>query len=162
MDLEKMKKIVRGRFRRPDRHLGQRRAAPGTEGDVYDLVIKCVDFSAEPKPKVIYDRQARTNSVSEIPHLYVKQMLDALYGRQPITRQAPNPLAEEAWKRNANLVTGDFEHGSGRRAQGLGKCRRPAARAARRAGRNGLPRRAIPRTKLFVSRSIRLSPRMRA
>ena len=59
---------------------------PAEEGEVYDLVIKCVDFSAKPKPKVIYDVKARTKSVSEIPHLYVKA--DA---RRPGGREAGGP-----------------------------------------------------------------------
>ncbi len=63
--------------------MGKRRTGAGAEGEIYDLVLKCVDFSAKPKPKVIYQAKARTKSVSEIPHLYVKEMLDALVGKKP-------------------------------------------------------------------------------
>jgi len=113
MDLNKMKQIVRGDF---DAHIGiwgSVERAPGEEKEIYDLVIKCVDFSAKPEPKVIYEVKARTNSVSEIPHLYVKQMLDALYERKPGSKPGLDPIAEENWKKNPNLVVGgDFERGS--------------------------------------------------
>ena len=72
MDLDKMKKIVEDDFGGQIGIWGSVERAPGTEGEIYDLVIKCVDFSAKPKPKVIYEVKARTKSVSEIPHLYVK------------------------------------------------------------------------------------------
>jgi hypothetical protein len=88
--------------------------APGAEWEIYDLVIKCVDFSAQPEPKVVYEVSTRTNSVSEIPHLYVKQMLDKLYDRQPGGRPPVDPIAEENWKNNPNLVKGgDFQQGAG-------------------------------------------------
>jgi hypothetical protein len=45
---------------------------------------------------VIFEATARTKSVSEIPHVYVKQMLDALYGRKP---GAP-PMADLATEEN--------------------------------------------------------------
>ena len=125
------------------RTISARRSASGeassgrraTEGEIYDLVIKCVDFSAKPEPKVIYEVKARTKSVSEIPHLYVKQMLDALVrAASPAAPAGPDPVAEENWKKNPNLVAGDFEQRQRRRAQGLGQSGRPAARAAGRAG----------------------------
>lgn len=87
--------------------------APGADWDIYDLVIKCVDFSG-PQPAVIYQVSTRTNTVSEIPHLYVAQMLDKLYGRQPGEPPPPDPIAEENWQKNPSLVQGgDFERGSG-------------------------------------------------
>jgi hypothetical protein len=113
MDLEKMRKIVREDFDAQIGIWGSVERAAGAEIEIYDVAIKCVDFSAEPKPKVIYEVQARTNSVSEIPHLYVKQMFDALYGRQPSEAAGLDPVAEEGWKRSPNLVPGDFERGSG-------------------------------------------------
>ncbi len=51
--------------------------------------------------------------MSEIPHLYVKQMFDALYEREPAAAAGPNAMAEENWKNGPNLVIGDFEQGSG-------------------------------------------------
>jgi hypothetical protein len=114
MDLEKMRKIVEGDFEAQIGIWGSVERAPGTEGEIYDLAIKCVDFSARPRPKVIYETKARTRSVSEIPHVYVAQMLDALYGRKPAGGKGdgPDPLAEANWKKNPNLVAGDFQHGA--------------------------------------------------
>lgn len=87
---------------------------PGNEEDVYDLAIRCVDFSAASGPKVVYQCNARTKVVSEIPHVYVKQMLDALYGRTPEGPASPNLAAEENWKNHPNLLAGgDFESGIG-------------------------------------------------
>ena len=84
--------------------------APGTDGEIYDLSIRCVDFSTPGRPRVIYEKSnVRTNSVSEIPHLYVKEMLDKLYERAAAAPRGVNADAEERWKTGENLVTGDFE-----------------------------------------------------
>ena len=106
-----MKKIVRDDFGGQIGIWGSVERAAGTEGEIYNIEIKCVDFSAKPSPKVIYETKAQTKSVSEIPHLYVKQMLDALVGRTPGGPQSPSLFAEENWKKNPNLVSGDFEQG---------------------------------------------------
>jgi len=111
MDLQKMRKIVQDDFGGRIGIWGSIERAPGAEGEIYDLVIRCVDFSAKPNPKVIYEKAARTKSVSEIPHLYVKQMLDAMAGREPGAPPPPDPVAEANWRKNPNLVAGDFEHG---------------------------------------------------
>ena len=114
MSLDRMKRIVREHFDAQIGIWGSVERAPGHEGEVYDLVIKCVDFSAPGEPKTIYDRSVRTKSVSEIPHLYVKEMLDALYGRKPGGTLVVDPAIEENWKKNPNLlVGGDFQSGSG-------------------------------------------------
>jgi hypothetical protein len=69
-----------------------------------------VDFSS-PRPRVIYERTVRTRSVSEIPHLYVKEMLDALLERPAVESARPDPVEEENWRKNPNLARGgDFEH----------------------------------------------------
>jgi hypothetical protein len=61
---------------------------------------------------VIYEVKARTKAVSEIPHVYVKQMLDALYQRKPGGPPPVSASAEENWRNNPNLVAGgDFESG---------------------------------------------------
>ena len=112
MDLEKMKKIVQNDFGAHIGIWGSVERAPGAEAEIYDLAIKCVDFSAQPNPKMVYQVKARTKSASEIPHLYVKQMFDALYQRQPTGPAGPDPVAEENWKKNPNLVVGDFQRGS--------------------------------------------------
>lgn len=112
--LEEVKRAVRETFAADIGVWGRVELAPGHELEIYDLTIKCVDFSHEPDPKVIYEKTARTNSVSEIPHLYVKQMLDELYEREDVGPAPIDALAEENWKNNPNLITGgDFERGSG-------------------------------------------------
>ncbi len=98
-DLEKMRQIVEGDFDAQIGIWGSVERAPGADGEIYDLVIKCVDFSARPRPKVIYESKARTRSVSEIPHVYVAQMLDALYGRKPGAPPAPIPLPTRTGRR---------------------------------------------------------------
>jgi hypothetical protein len=113
MDMEEMKKVVRNDF---DAHIGiwgSVERAPGEENEIYDIAIKCVDFSVKPNPKVIYDVKARTKSVAEIPHLYVKNMLDALYERKADGAPALDSVAEDNWKKHPNLVIGDFQRGSG-------------------------------------------------
>ncbi|MFH1921376.1 MAG: SHD1 domain-containing protein [Planctomycetota bacterium] len=111
--LAEVAEVVRKDFDADVAIWGSVERAPGAEWEIYDLVIKCVDFSAGPEPKIVYEVSARTNSVSEIPHLYVKQMLDKLYDRKPGGPPPIDQLAEENWKSNANLVEGaDFEQGS--------------------------------------------------
>jgi len=84
---------------------------PPHDRDVYDLGIKVVDFSGD-RPVVIYDGQHRTKTVSEIPHLYVKNMLMTLHGRRPEEPPGPDPEAERRWREGPNLVTnGSFENG---------------------------------------------------
>lgn len=110
--LEEMEKIVRDHFQGDIGIWGRLERVPGHEWDVYDLSIKCVDFSEEP-PRVIYEiENARTETVSEIPHLYVKQMLESLHGVSTHERER---LAEEErrWKESPNLVEGGgFQHGA--------------------------------------------------
>jgi hypothetical protein len=92
---------------------GQVELAPGAENEIYDITLKCVDFSGG-EPKVIYEKTARTNSAAEIPHLYVKELIDKLHGREPGAPPPENPVAEENWKNGPNLIVGgDFEKGSG-------------------------------------------------
>lgn len=111
MPLEQVRKIVVEDFGGHVGIWGSIERAPGAEWEVYDLVIQCVDFS-EAEPKVLYECSARTNSVSEVPHLYVKQMIDALYGRKPGEPPPPDPLVEKNWLENPNLVQGDFQKGA--------------------------------------------------
>jgi hypothetical protein len=82
------------------------------EGDVYDLWIYVADFTTDP-PRMIYEKKARTRTVSDIPHTYVKEALEKLYGRSLDRPEAPpDPLAEERWRTGPNLVKGgDFEQG---------------------------------------------------
>ena len=151
-----------GRFRRADRHLGERGAVPGAEGEIYDLVIKCVDFSAQPQPKVIYEVKARTNRSAKSRTCTSSRCSMRCTAGSPAGRRRPIRLAEENWKKNPNLVAGDFEHGSGGVPKGWDNGRRAAARAAGRAG--PLDRRGgqSAATGSSASRSISTSPRTRA
>lgn len=121
IDPQKMRKIVEDDFGGQIAIWGSVERAPGTEGEIYDLTIKCVDFSAKPDPKVIYEKTARTNSVSEIPHLYVKEMFEALTGRKPGDPMPEDPTVAANWKKNPNLIVGDFEHGAGSVPKGWDK-----------------------------------------
>ena len=82
----------------------------GFETDVYDLWINVADFSVDP-PRWIYQKKARTQTVSEIPHIYVKEALDRLYGRTQQIAGAPDPELQKRWEKAPNLVKGDFEQG---------------------------------------------------
>ena len=111
--LAQVGEVVRGDFDADVGIWGSVERAPGAEWEIYDLVMKCVDFS-EPAPKVVYEASARTKLVSEIPHLYVKQMLNKLYDRRPGGPPRVDRFAEENWKKNPNLVEGgDFQKGAG-------------------------------------------------
>ena len=112
LDLAAMRKIVREDFDAQIGIWGSIERAPGAEDDVYDLTIKCVDFSDRQRTKVIYDATVRTKTVSEVPHVYVKRMLDALHGRKPGQPPAPDMIAEKNWKKGPNLIVGDFERGT--------------------------------------------------
>jgi hypothetical protein len=109
--LDKMKAIV---TREQAGHVaiwGKVERVAGNETDVYDLWIYVADFSTDPV-KMIYEKKARTNTVSEIPHVYVKEALDRLYERPPPPPVAVDPAIGERWARGSNLVKGDFEKGT--------------------------------------------------
>lgn len=113
--IEEIGRVLRDLFDAQIAVWGSCERAPGEKWDVYDLTIKCADFSAGPRPKVLYEKtNVRTKTVSEIPHLYVKEMLDALHGREPGEPPPPDAFAEQNWQSNPNLVDGgDFEKGLG-------------------------------------------------
>jgi len=150
ISLEKMQKIVTEDFGAHIGIWGSVERAPGAAFDEYDLTIKCVDFSAKPQPKVIYQKTARTNSVSEIPHLYIKEMLDALYERMPAGPPAVDAFAEENWKKNPNLVPGgDFQTAVRGVPKGWepvgGQYREPLGRLVRWTAEEGNPRNYVIR-----------------
>ncbi len=89
---------------------GQVERVAGFETDVYDLWIAVADFSVDP-PRMVYQKKARTRTVSEIPHVYVKEALDVLYGRPAPVAAAPDPALDARWKKFPSLVQGDFERG---------------------------------------------------
>jgi len=108
--LERMKQVVRDGFGADIAIWGKVERVAGYDWDVYDLWIFVCDFSTDP-PKMIYKVKARTKTVSEIPHKYMKAALDKLYGRQPAAEAGPDPEEEKRWKEGPNLVIGDFEKG---------------------------------------------------
>ncbi len=109
--LAEVEEVVRKAFEAQIGIWGSVERAPGAEAEIYDLVIHCVDFSTPGEPRAIYEKVGvRTNSVSEIPHLYCKEMLDKLYERAAAAPRGVNPEAEQRWKSGKNLVLGgDFE-----------------------------------------------------
>ena len=106
--LEEVKKAVVDGFQAHVGIWGSIERAPGVDGEIYDLVIKCADFTTDP-PQIVYECKNRTNSASEVPHLYVKQLLDKLCDRKPDEKPGIDPVAEANWARNPNLVAGNFE-----------------------------------------------------
>lgn len=115
MPLENVGRIVVQDFDADIGIWGSIERVEGREWEVYDFSIRCVDFSHTPEPKIVYQKiNVRTKSVSEIPHRYVQEMLDALHGREPGGPPRSDPVAEQNWIANPNLVQGgDFERGSG-------------------------------------------------
>ena len=147
--LDEVGRVVREDF---DAHVaifGSVERVPGHQWDVYDLTIKCVDFSEKPEGKVVYETTARTESVSEIPHRYVQEMLDALYDRRPQEVLGPDPMVERNWEQNPNLVVGDFQSGSGGVPRGwepvAGQQREPLGRLVRWLPEAGNPENRVVR-----------------
>ena len=86
----------------------------GHEWDVYQLTIRCADFSESLEPRMLYEKvNEQTKTVSEIPHLYVAEMLDKLHGREPGGPAPVDQFAEQNWLNNPSLVeNGNFEIGT--------------------------------------------------
>ena len=108
---DEMKRLVRDEFGGEIGIWGKVERVEGFSSDVYDLWIYVVDFSHEP-PRTIYETKARTKTVSEIPHVYVREALDKLYGNGERVAQSKDADAEYRWKTAENLVAGDFEQGN--------------------------------------------------
>jgi hypothetical protein len=108
--LEKVKEIVVNEQAGDIGVWGKVERVQGFETDVYDFWINVADFSVDP-PKILYQKKARTQTVSEIPHVYVKEALDRLYRRSEQVAGAIDPKIQERWEKNPNLVKGDFEQG---------------------------------------------------
>jgi hypothetical protein len=148
--LDKIKKIVADDFGGQIGVWGAIERAPGTEGDIYDLAIKCVDFSARPEPKVIYETKSRTKTVSEIPHVYIKAMLDALYHRSAEKTLSNNADEETNWSKNPNLIAGgDFQTGENGTPKGwestAGQKREPLGKLVQWTAEDGNPQNKIIR-----------------
>lgn len=111
--LQKMKSIVRDTFGADIGIWGKIERLPNVDWDQYDLWIDVVDFSQSP-PQAIAEIKAQTKTVSEIPHVYVKQALDKLYGvQQNGETNTEDEEAERHWKTAANLVRGTFDTAKG-------------------------------------------------
>jgi hypothetical protein len=84
---------------------GKVERVPGFNTDVYDLWINIVDFSAEPA-RTVYKKKVRTKAISEIPHVYIKEALNALYGKtEELAEAGPDSAAvKERWEKGQNLV----------------------------------------------------------
>ncbi|MFO0910124.1 MAG: hypothetical protein U0794_17570 [Isosphaeraceae bacterium] len=86
---------------------GELERVPGTNMDQYDLTILIVDFRSSP-PRVLHRKNARTRSVSEIPHTHVKEAIETLTGQR-----LPTPVEAGAGPIDriggTSLVKGDFE-----------------------------------------------------
>lgn len=96
--LEKMKEVV-AREQAGDIGIwGKIERVQGFETDVYDLWINVADFSVDP-PRWISQKKARTQTVSEIPHIYVKEALDRLYGRTEQIAGAPDPSSRSGGRK---------------------------------------------------------------
>ena len=121
--LDRLQRIVRDDFDSQVAIWGSIERVPGTQFDEYDFEIRVADFAVEP-PRVVFSKKARTKTVSEIPHVYVKEALDRLFDRKQQEEQGPDLAAEERWKSGVNLVTGgDFERprgATGRNESGAG------------------------------------------
>jgi len=112
MPLSKMEKIVRKDLAAQIGIWGSVERVAGHDWDVYELAIRCVEFGGDCEPRIIYQCNARTKVVSEIPHVYVKKMLDALCDLPAVEPATANTGIEENWKRNPNLLVGDFQRGA--------------------------------------------------
>ena len=109
--LEQMQKIVRTDFGAELAIWGSVERVAGEAVDLYDLSVWVADFAVNP-PKVIYETKARTNTVSDIPHVYVQAALDRLSERQAKKPREPDAETERRWREGKNLVRGDFEQGT--------------------------------------------------
>jgi hypothetical protein len=117
--LEDLGRVMRDAFEGDIAVWGAVERVPPNTRDVYDLTLKIIDFSGD-VPVVLYDEQHRTKTVSEIPHLYVRNMLAQLTGEDLAeTESAPDPEAEARWRDGPDLiVNGTFEAGAAERPEG--------------------------------------------
>ncbi len=107
--LEEMGRIVREEQAGEIGIWGKVERVAGHATDVYDIWIKVVDFGSEP-PRVVYDKQARTETVSEIPHIYVAEALAALAGK-PAMVAGNEADGSPSFTAGPSLVTTGFETG---------------------------------------------------
>ena len=111
--LDAMKKVIRETFQSDIAIWGKMERVPGHRWEVYDVWVKCYDFSADP-PLLIFEKNGRTEAVAEVMSdegHYIGPMM-----KQLISYVAPqgkvDPMIEERWKNGPNLVIGgDFQEG---------------------------------------------------
>jgi len=111
--LEEVGRVVRDGFDADVGIWGKMERVEGFEWDIYDFTIYAVDFSGD-EPNILYEAvDQRTEVVSEVPYIYVKNALDRLYGRQDFGGPSVDLIAEENWRTNPNLIVGgDFQRGA--------------------------------------------------
>jgi hypothetical protein len=108
--MEKMKQAVKTEQAGDVGIWGKIERVAGNETDVYDLWINVVDFSTDP-PRIIYQKKARTQTVSEIPHIYIKEAMEALTGKVVAAFPTRENSPPKGSAKGSSLVNGDFEDG---------------------------------------------------
>ncbi|MBM4093830.1 MAG: hypothetical protein FJ276_31150 [Planctomycetes bacterium] len=111
--LEKMRSIIQEEFGADIAVWGKVERLPDVQWDEYDLWLNVVDFSTDP-PRILAKIKARTKTASEIPHTYIDEALDKLYGMDSsVPAAGADADSERRWKTGENLVRGDFEKPAG-------------------------------------------------
>ena len=162
-DLAEMKKIVQDGFGGQIGIWGSVERVPGGPGRGLRPGDQVRRLLRPAEPKVIYEVKTRTNSASEIPHVYVKRCSTPWRAGEP--RREPAAASDRGCRgeleEDPESRQGRFRARRRRRAQRLGPRGRPGARAAGRAGpldrRKGNPKNKVIRFTLD-----RTSPRMKA
>jgi hypothetical protein len=108
--LAQMKEVVRKEQGGDIGIWGRIERVAGFNEDVYDFWIAIADFSVDPV-RMIYQKQVRTQTVSEIPHRYIKEALESLAGRPEKIAVPSRPGPAQGRDAGPNLVPGDFEAG---------------------------------------------------
>ena len=122
---------------------GASSARPGAEGEIYDVVIKCVDFSAPGRSEDDLPTQ-RPHQLGrrDSPRLRQRDARRIVRAASPAARRSMDPAIEANWKKNPNLVVGgDFQSGSGGVPRGwepvAGQNREPLGNLVRWVSENG-------------------------
>lgn len=90
---------------------GKVERASGFETDVYDLWIRIADVSANP-PQMLYSKQVRTQTVSEIPHRHIRDALAGLIGPEVKRPAAPHLPQPSPLTIGPRLLSCNFERGT--------------------------------------------------
>lgn len=114
--LDRMKEVVQKEQAGDIGIWGKIERVEGNDTDVYDVSITVADFTVDP-PRIVYQKSARTKTVSEVPHIYVKEAMEALTGRAVAAFPTHENSPPTGGAKGPSLVNGDFE-GPGRGPQG--------------------------------------------